>query len=70
MGCSCRGAAAPANHHALLPAAPLAPSPPAGRPLQDLASGEWVVDSGVVCDFLEATFPQPPLGTVEASPQM
>lgn len=46
---------------------PLLPLHPA---FQDLATGEWVVDSGVVCDFLEAQFPEPALGTVEASPQM
>ena len=37
---------------------------------QELATGEWVVDSGVICDYLEGAFPQPPLGTVEGSPQM
>ena len=37
---------------------------------QDLASGEWVVDSGVICDFLEKEFPQPALGLVEESPKM
>ena len=37
---------------------------------QDLTTGEWVVDSGVVCDYLETHFPLPALGLVEESPKM
>ena len=45
------------------------PAPPRSR-WQDLASGEWVVDSGAIVDLLEQRYPQPPLGTSESSPQM
>mgnify|MGYP006973287286 CR=1 FL=1 len=38
--------------------------------VQDLATGEWTTDSGKIVDLLESKFPQPELGTVEASPQV
>ena len=38
--------------------------------MKDLASGEWIVDSGVIVDLLEARFPQPALGTSESAPQV
>lgn len=38
--------------------------------MKELETGEWIVDSGVIVDYLEKTFPQPPLGTVDSSPQI
>lgn len=38
--------------------------------MQELATGEWIVDSGTIQDYLEEKFPDPPLGTAEDSPQM
>lgn len=38
--------------------------------MKDLASGEWIVDSGVIVDLLEAKFPEPALGTAESAPQV
>lgn len=38
--------------------------------LKDLATGTWTPDSGVIADMLEERFPEPKLGTVEASPQV
>lgn len=38
--------------------------------LKELATGEYTVGSDVVSDLLEATFPNPSVGTVDGSPQV
>ncbi|PSC75758.1 putative beta-D-xylosidase 7 [Micractinium conductrix] len=38
--------------------------------MKELATGDWVVDSGVIQNYLEEKFPQPELGTAEGSPQI
>lgn len=38
--------------------------------MKDLATGEWIVDSGVIVDLLEKLYPEPKLGTVESAPQI
>ncbi|KAI3438883.1 hypothetical protein D9Q98_001298 [Chlorella vulgaris] len=38
--------------------------------MKDLETGEWIVDSGTIADHLEATHPDPPLGTLDTSPQI
>lgn len=38
--------------------------------VQELATGEWIVDSGVIVDYLENKFPEPKLGTSQDPPQM
>ncbi|EFN57582.1 hypothetical protein CHLNCDRAFT_143262 [Chlorella variabilis] len=38
--------------------------------MKELATGEWIVDSGTIQDYLEEKFPDPPLGTAEDSPQI
>ena len=38
--------------------------------MKELSTGAWIVDSGVISDFLEERFPEPHLGTVEGSPQV
>jgi hypothetical protein len=43
----------------------ISPSP---FPHTDLASGDWVVDSGVICDWLEDKWPSPALGKTADAP--
>ena len=43
----------------------ISPSP---FPHTDLASGDWVVDSGVICDWLEDKWPTPALGKTADAP--
>jgi hypothetical protein len=37
---------------------------------QELETGDWIVDSGVIVDYLEKKFPEPKLGTSQDPPQM
>ncbi|KAL4430131.1 hypothetical protein ABPG77_004913 [Micractinium sp. CCAP 211/92] len=38
--------------------------------MKELETGEWIVDSGTIQNYLEEKFPQPELGTAEGSPQI
>ena len=44
------------------------PLPSSPLPFPDLASGDWVVDSGVICDWLEDKYPDPSLGKTADAP--
>ena len=35
---------------------------------KDLSSGDWIVDSGVICDWLEDKWPTPALGKTADAP--
>lgn len=35
--------------------------------MKELSSGQWIVDSGVIADYLEKHFPEPKLGSMEGS---
>jgi glutathione S-transferase len=38
--------------------------------LREQGTEPWILDSGVIVNFLEEKFPDPPLGTAESAPQV